>query len=108
MRLAVILLTFALVGAGCAPKTPPRKPMLPSLRIERPANGTTTSRPSIEIVGRTNMPNVNVGGSTVTAADGEFRSEVSLVMGTNSVVISAADGYGTTTQVLRIERFSSQ
>jgi hypothetical protein len=108
MRIAFAVLILTAFGAGCASAHAPiRRPSLPILRIESPANGTATSSAAVTIVGETDVPDIAVDGRRETATDGRFESRVDLHDGVNTVTLIAGNGESTTTQTLRIERVAS-
>ncbi|HEX8698661.1 MAG TPA: hypothetical protein VF815_07485, partial [Myxococcaceae bacterium] len=102
--------TARLVRNFRANATPPR------LDVTAPASGTVTGEPSIEVVGfaraadRTDTVKLEVaGGEHAVRADGSFAVQVPLVVGPNTVSITAVDGYGLrTTRTVRVERQGPQ
>ena len=102
--------TASLVRSFRANATPPR------LDLTAPASGTVTEEPSIEVVGfaraadRTDTVKLEVaGGEYPVRADGSFAVQVPLVVGSNTLSVTAVDGYGLrTTRTVRVERQGPQ
>ena len=98
--------TASLVRGFRANSTPPR------LELTAPASGTVTEEPSIEVSGfaraadRTDTVKLEVaGGEHSVRADGGFSVQVPLALGSNTVSVTAVDGYGLrTTRTVRVER----
>jgi len=108
MRIAATLLILAAFGAGCAsPHAQIRRPFIPTVRIQSPANGTATSSASVTVVGETDVPDIDVNGRHEPVTDGRFASRVDLHGGMNTITLVAGNGESTTTQTLRIERVVS-
>jgi RHS repeat-associated protein len=102
--------TARLVRSFRANASPPR------LDLTAPASGTVTEEPSIEVSGfaraadRTDTVKLEVaGGEHAVRADGSFTLQVPLVVGPNTVSVTAVDGYGLrTTRTVRVERQGPQ
>jgi hypothetical protein len=82
----------------------------PSLNVVSPANGTTCTTPTILVSGTTDPGSrVFVGGrEAVVAADGGFAISVTLVAGSNELVISASGVVGNTTATTRSITYADQ
>lgn len=76
------------------------------LRIERLVNGASTSEASVTVAGRTDASTVLIDGTPYPVTGNAFEVPVTLLVGTNTVTVAAGNGFSTTTQSLRIERFN--
>jgi len=75
----------------------------PSLEIVQPQEDTTVGQEIFEILGKTNpYAVVNIRGEQVYVdKDGNFKKEVSLLMGLNTFQIEAKNRFGKTNTIIR-------
>ncbi|MFH1078514.1 MAG: hypothetical protein V1745_04535 [Patescibacteria group bacterium] len=108
-RLVAVACTLVALGSGCVLSglgTLTQPSGMPTLRIERPVNGASTSEVSVVVSGRTDMSAIQVNGTSYPVVENTFDVPVMLLVGTNTITVATGNGFSTTTQSLRIERFN--
>lgn len=101
-----VICLLLLAGAGCASSSlsEQRRVMLPEIFVERPVNGFVTTSSTVELTGRTNMPDVVINQQRYPVVDGRFSVNVNLIPGTHSFEFIVANGLTTTTLQRTITR----
>lgn len=88
----------------------------PSLTLSSPANNLITNQSSVVVSGATNDATTGIESLTIKVnngnainvtvnADGSFAESISLVDGTNTIVVIATDGVGRTSSVARAVKY---
>jgi YD repeat-containing protein len=100
-----VIATDAAGNSTTVSRTVHRSSVPPAITVTSPLNGTITNQSAVTVSGTvtsTNTVLLTVNGASVTiGTGGSFSTSITLVEGTNTITISATDGAGNTSSVVR-------
>jgi RHS repeat-associated protein len=100
-----VIATDAAGNSTTVSRTVHRSSVPPAITVTSPLNGTITNQSAVTVSGTvtsTNTVLLAVNGASVTiGTGGSFSTSITLVEGTNTITISATDGAGNTSSVVR-------